>query len=274
LQHEGLDCCCGSGGVRPFLLRAPLLEAPLTRCFIGVLQEWDTARPHLEQGVTFYNTQQHRSQSFLNGMHQEVVGLRGLAQVLWSLGYPDQALQRSQEALTMARELAHPASVATALYFAADVHGRRREWQCTYELAEATLGLAREHGFAFWVAQATLLRSRALVEQGQGEAGLTQLCQGLAALRAIIGLETGAFLIWLAAAYGRVGQREEELRVAEEALAISRRSAELYRLKGELLLGRCIPDSVCTTVPRWAWHLPGVMIQPGTRGLRRRVSAA
>ena len=35
MQHEGLDCFCGSGGVRPFLLRAPLLEAPLTRCFIG-----------------------------------------------------------------------------------------------------------------------------------------------------------------------------------------------------------------------------------------------
>jgi hypothetical protein len=35
LQHEGLDCCCGSGGVRPFFLRAPLREAPLTRCFIG-----------------------------------------------------------------------------------------------------------------------------------------------------------------------------------------------------------------------------------------------
>jgi predicted ATPase len=146
-------------------------------------------------------------------------------------------VQRSQVALTLACELAHPASVATALYFAADVHGRRREGQRTYELAEATLGLAREHGFAFRVAQAMILRGWALVEQGQGEAGLTQICQGLAALRAT-GSETGTYLILLATAYGRVGQIEEGLRVAEEALAVSCRNAELYRLKGGLLLRR------------------------------------
>ena len=84
------------------------------------LREWDAARTHLEQGVAFYNAQQHRSQGFLTETHQGVFGLSCLAQVLWSLGYPDQALQRSHEALTLARELAHPASVATALYFAAD----------------------------------------------------------------------------------------------------------------------------------------------------------
>ena len=201
------------------------------------LREWDAARTHLEQGLAFYNAQQHRSQGFLTETHQGVFGLSRLAQVLWSLGYPDQALQRSHEALTLARELAHPASVATALYFAADVHGRRREGQRTYEQAEAALGLAHEHGFAFRVAQATILRGWALVEQGQGEAGLTQICQGLAALRAT-GSETGAYLILLAAAYWRVGQIEEGLRVAEEALAVSRRDAGLYRLKGELLLRR------------------------------------
>src|SRR5207249_5970346 len=113
-------------------------------------------------------------------------------------------------ALTLARELAHPASVATALFFAAMVHGLRREEQRTYEQAEAALGLAREHGFTFRVAQATILRGWALVAQGQGEAGLTQICQGLAALRAT-GSETGAYLILLAAAYGRVGQREAGL---------------------------------------------------------------
>src|SRR5262249_46086292 len=162
------------------------------------LREWDAARPHLEQGVAFYTAQQHRSQGFLTETHQGVIGLRCLAQVLWSLGYPDQALQRSHEALTLARELAHPASVATALVFAAVVHAHRREWQRTYELAEAALGLAREHGFAFRVAQATIGRGWALVEQGQGEGGLTQMCQGLAALRAT-GSETKGYLILLAA---------------------------------------------------------------------------
>src|SRR5262249_14087177 len=75
------------------------------------------------------------------------------------------------------------------------------------------------------------------VEQGQGEAGLTQICQGLAALRTT-GAETGEYLIQLAAAYGRVGQIEEGLRVAEEMLAVSHSYAGLYHLKGVLLLRR------------------------------------
>ena len=38
------------------------------------------------------------------------------------LGYPDQALKRSQEALTLAQELSHPYSLAFALNFAAWLH--------------------------------------------------------------------------------------------------------------------------------------------------------
>jgi adenylate cyclase len=42
------------------------------------------------------------------------------------LGYPDQARQRSREALTLAQELAHPFSLAYTLYFAAFLHQLRR----------------------------------------------------------------------------------------------------------------------------------------------------
>jgi hypothetical protein len=205
------------------------------------LRAWDAARTHLEQGIAFYNAQQHRSQGFLTETHEGVFGLIRLAQVLWELGYPDQAVQRSHEALTLARELAHPASVVTALYFAADIHMRRREGQRTYEQAEAALVLAREHGFAFRVAQAMILRGWALVEQRQGEAGLAQICQGQAALRAT-GAGRGGYLDLLAEAYGKVGQREEGLRVIAEVLAQGDSSegggVELDRLKGELLLTR------------------------------------
>jgi predicted ATPase len=205
------------------------------------LREFDAARSHLEQGVAFYKPQQHRSQGFLTEAHEGVFGLIRLAGVLWALGYPDQALQRSDEALTLAHELSQPYSLATALVFAAEVHMHRREGQSTYEQAEAALGLAREHGFAFRVAQATILRGWTLVEQGQGEAGIAQMCQGQAAHRATgSGREGYSYL--LAEAYGKMGQTEEGLRVVAEALARSDNSgggeAELYRLKGELLLTR------------------------------------
>jgi predicted ATPase len=195
-------------------------------------EEWVSARRHLEQGIALYNSQQHRSLGFLKGTRLEVFGLSRLAHILWLLGYPDQALQRRQEALTLARELAHPVSVATALVFAAWLHQRRREAHRTYEWAEAALVLSREQGFAFRLAQATVLRGWTLVEQGQGEVGIAQIRQGLAAYRATgAELNSTSFVGMLAEASQKVGQIEEGLRVIE-----GRRGVGLYRLKGELLL--------------------------------------
>src|SRR5439155_21789301 len=83
----------------------------------------------------------------------------------------------------------------------------------------------------------------ALVEQGQGETGIAQIRQGLAAERATGALATYS-LVLLAEALRNVGQTEEGLQVITEALAIGnsggegRVVAELYRLKGELRLTR------------------------------------
>ena len=82
------------------------------------------------------------------------------------------------------------------------------------------IALSTEQGFPFWLAWGTILRGWALAEQGQGEEGIAQMRQGLAAYRA-----TGAelcrpyFLALLAEAYGKVGQAEEGLTVLAEALA-------------------------------------------------------
>jgi predicted ATPase len=162
---------------------------------------------------------------------------------LWSLGYPDQALQRSHEALTLAQELSNPFKLAYALNGAAGVHLRRGEWQAAQERAEALITLCAEQGFPQFLAYGTFNRGGALAAQGQVEEGIVQMQQGLAALRAT-GTELGrtAFLTGLAAAYGRVGQVEEGLSVVAEALALMDKTgervseAELYRLKSELTL--------------------------------------
>ena len=107
-----------------------------------------------------------------------------VAYVLWTLGYPDQAFQRMHEALTLARELAHPWSLVLPLCFAATLHQWRREVQATQKQAEAAVALSREQGFAFYVAFGTMLRGWALSVQEQGEEGITQIRQGLTAWRA------------------------------------------------------------------------------------------
>jgi TOMM system kinase/cyclase fusion protein len=215
--------------------------------------ELAAAQAHFEQGIALYDPLQHRSHAFRYGQDPGVACRYYVAVTLWWLGYPDQALQRSHEALTLARELAHPFSLVSALYFAAWLHQLRREWPLTHERAEAAIALAAEQGFAFFVAGGTIFRGWALAErysepvsgQGQGEEGMAQMQQGLAAWRA-----TGAealrpyYLALLAEASAKVGKREEGLTLLAEALAVAndtgehRWEAELYRLKGELLLTR------------------------------------
>jgi predicted ATPase len=93
------------------------------------------------------------------------------ALVLWTLGYPDQALQRSHEALTLSQGLSHPLSLAYALYMAACVHQFRREAWAALERAQATITLSTEQGLPLFWAQGTLLRGWALADRGQGAVG-------------------------------------------------------------------------------------------------------
>jgi predicted ATPase len=201
------------------------------------------SREHLEQGIALCNPQQHRSHAFRSEGVPEVI-FRSLAAVnLWVLGYPDQALKRTHEALALAQELSRPFGLCFALVWAALLHLRRREGQLAQERAEAAMALASEQEFSLLLAAGTIHRGWALAEQGQEEEGMTQLRQGLAAYQAT-GAEVGRpwFLAMLAEAYGKAGQVAEGFQVLEEATAAVCKTeqhnweAELYRLKGRLTL--------------------------------------
>jgi predicted ATPase len=214
------------------------------------LGELTAARGHLEQGMALYDPQQHRSHAFLYGGHDPGSCCQGYtASTLWALGYPDQALKSSDKGLTLARELAHPASLAGALSSAAMLHQCRRERRAVQETAEALMALTTERGDAERLARGTILRGWALGAQGQGTAGIGQMCQGLAALRATGDeLRRPQYMALLAEAYGGIGQSEEGLNVLAEALAAVEKTggrfyeAELYRLKGELLRRQALPN--------------------------------
>jgi predicted ATPase len=208
------------------------------------LGELIAARAHLQQSIALYDPQTHQpDHSPLSGQDPKVTGLSYAAWALWFLGYPDQALKRSHEALTLAQELHHPLSLAYALVLAATLHQYRWEGQQTHEHAEAAIILCTDQGFQYFLAGGTILRGWVLAEQGQGEEGIAQIRQGLASFRAT-GAEAIApyHLALLAEMHGRGGQAGEGLTVVREALAIADKNeerfyeAELYRLKGELTL--------------------------------------
>src|SRR5262249_8701809 len=118
------------------------------------LGEFGAARAYLEQGLTLYDSQRHHSNVFLYGGREPgVLGLSYAARVLWHLGYPDQALQKSEAARRLAQERSHPFSLAAAQSSAAIIRQLHRERALTQEWAEAAITLAREQGFPFLLAQ-------------------------------------------------------------------------------------------------------------------------
>ena len=74
-------------------------------------------------------------------------GLSYAAVVLWFLGYPDQALKKSFEALALARELSHPISLIAALDLVAWFHQLLREGQVTQEQIRMAISLSVSKGF-------------------------------------------------------------------------------------------------------------------------------
>jgi len=169
--------------------------------------------------------------------------------VLWLLGYPEQALQRSQAALTLARALSYPFNLVYALLFAAMLHQGCREWQLVQNWAEAAITLALEQGLPDHVTYGTIMRGWALAMQGQWEEGIAQTQQGLVAQHASGSqIARPHFLALLTEAHAAAGQAEAGLDVLAEALALVDHTgeryweAEIYRLKGDLLLQQAVPD--------------------------------
>jgi predicted ATPase len=214
--------------------------AGMTSFYLG---ELSAAHEHLERGIALYNPQEHHSLTFVYGQDPGVCCLNHSAWALWFRGYPEQALQRSHDAVTLGRELSHPFSLAFALAFSARVHIYRREVRAAQEVSEATIALCTEQGFPFWLAMASILQGWALAEQGQEQAGITQMRHGLRVWRATgAALAETSYLALMAEACGEAGQAEEGLRLLAEAFAaVEQRDeryfeAELHRLQGELLL--------------------------------------
>jgi predicted ATPase len=214
------------------------------------LGDYTAAWTHLEQGGALTAMAAQRAPVRRHGLASGVWCLGFTANTLWCLGSPAQALRRGQEALTLAQELTHPYSLVFAQHCVASLHHRRREAAAVQGHAEALLTLATRQGFALYRGFGLCWRGWALAAQGQGEAGLTQLRQGLAAVVATEqALSRPLYLVLLAEAAGHVGHVEEGLRLLAEAFAAREASgrgemlAEVYRLQGEFLLRQAVPDA-------------------------------
>lgn len=207
------------------------------------LGNFELAIHHFEQALTLYDPTEHRDDSFLYALNPGVAMPCFAAWSLWFLGRSDEASERIEEALSRARELSEPQGLAHAFFFASVLYQLQGDHLMAQHHAEATIGISREHGLVMYHAMATVMQGWAFTEQGRELEGIERMRGGLAALATTgTSLVRPHFLALLATGLSRVNQREEALRLIDEALAMVTNNgeryyeAELYRLKGELLM--------------------------------------
>jgi len=200
--------------------------------------EFGTAREHLEQAIAVYHRDIPR---FLPMPNASVVASRSqISWVLWMLGYPEQAHARSEEALELANRLGRPFSIAFALMYAIALAHLRRDYTTIRLRAEALVEIARENGFPYWSAVASMIIGRVLVGEGNHAVGIMQMRGAMETL-----VETGGELIHcyalslLAEAHLAAREVEKGLAMVSEALGRIEASgqhlheAEIWRLRGE-----------------------------------------
>jgi predicted ATPase/DNA-binding SARP family transcriptional activator len=209
------------------------------RCQMG---EFTRARACLEEAAGLYDRRDHATHTRLLGVAYGVLSPSFASHALWHLGYSEQALERSRQALGRAQELADPFSRAIALAYDATLQQFCGTRDVVEEQAAAAIALSTEYGFPYYLAWGTILHGWAVAERGQVERGIAQMREGLAAMRATgCDYRRSYYLSLLAQVCGRAGQIDEGLDLLQEALRSAEASgehwkdAELYRLRGELL---------------------------------------
>jgi predicted ATPase len=213
------------------------------------LGELTAARLHVEQGFPLYDPQKHRQHAFLYGGHDPgVCCVFHAADLLWQLGYPDQALQKSRDSVIMARQLAHRSTLSFALSFAAWFHQFRGDRQAVRAHVEEHMALAAEQGVFAGRAYTEFLRGWLLAQESNAETGITQMSKHLLGQGGRVSPRFAHSAALLADVLRDSGRISEALTLVTKAIATVQQSggryfeAELHRIKGEVLLAQTLPD--------------------------------
>ncbi|MEM7023172.1 MAG: AAA family ATPase [Pseudomonadota bacterium] len=167
------------------------------------------------------------------------------AQTLWLLGYPEQARQRTDQALALARNLSHPFSLAYALSHGSFVFQFLGEEKAVRLHVEEAIGLAKQQGFPVTLASAHHLLGWVHARSGDPGAGLAEMAKGGEIARgAAMGVQRPYFLTLAADAHQRRGDLGRALGALADAKFLIEKheerwwEAEVRRLEGNLILAR------------------------------------
>jgi class 3 adenylate cyclase/predicted ATPase len=217
-------------------------------CFAG---EFRAAQRHAEEGIARYERGRDHHLTYTYSGHDPGMCCRAFGSLsLAQLGYAERALALCRDGLALAEALAHPFTVAIALWAIGILHQLRREPHATREAGERMIRHCSDKGLRPMVAFGKIFRGDALARQGEFVEGLAQMRQGIDESRSTGNVFTlPSFFPALASAYARSGDVSLGLAALEEGLAMTRRGGdrfslpEIHHMKAKLLLARSASDT-------------------------------
>jgi predicted ATPase len=207
--------------------------------------ELEVAQTYVDHGLALFEAQLRSTRVPLYSAHHPAVCGHGWGAILlWLRGFPDQGRRHAEKALALARELGDPASIIWALATRAQFHLLVRDTRPALEMADAAIAMGEETTFFFALLAARIVKGWAVQATNPSD-GVDQIREAVNVLsESRAGLWLTFVLATLAEACGIAERIEEGLKAAAHGLELVQQSgercweAELYRLRGELLLKR------------------------------------
>lgn len=226
-------------------------DDPVFTAFSNVIHVWpllnvadlNQSLTCAQQVISFYDPKKHGSLLFTTGIDMAIISYGFGAWGFWIQGHPDRAREWCKKAMALARELAEPYNLAFAYLQASETYLFLKQAQMVKKYAEKMAPIAIEKGFGYLEAHVIFYRGWLQTLKGHTKEGIGQMNHGL---RMMLATNTETcftrLYAWMASVCLEVGQIEDGLTAITKAMEVMRNKdeiyieAELYRLKGELLL--------------------------------------
>jgi len=201
-----------------------------------------SSQHHMQEGIELYTPDKHHTLAFLYGQDPDVANRGMQAWPLSLMGYPEQAIKRGKEAISQALELSHPYSLGYALIHDGCCQQYLLRVDQALQQSEKAIKLSQEKGFPNWMLAGMVVHGWALVQKAD-LSGLQEIEQAVNFWRSSGSeLVVPYFMTLLAECYSKTDKLSLALDTLKEAINIAEKNndhwydAEMYRLKGEILL--------------------------------------
>jgi class 3 adenylate cyclase/predicted ATPase len=212
--------------------------------------DFTEGRTHLDHAIALYNPAEHRdlaTRFFGQENGAAILSWRSIAS--WLLGYPDAALADAEQALRLAREAEHLATLVYVINFSVWSYIHGGDYKTAAKLVDEYVLLQKQLGSSFWEGWGMMQRGCLLALTGKASEAVQTITSGVEFLRS-----TGTtmwmplFLSYLARANAEIGQFDEaSTKISEATTAVETTNerwheAELNRVAGEIALRAPQPD--------------------------------